>query len=170
MTLAHGWHRRPLLVAATLAVVVAMGGGLATDIGPWYQALAKPSFQPPDWLFGPAWTLIYALTAVAAARAWTVARAAHASAAPAAGMPTPYTVLAVTLINATLNVAWTALFFTIRRPDWALVEVVALWGSIVAMVIVLGRADRLAGMLLLPYLGWVGFAAVLNFAVVRLNP
>lgn len=136
-----------------------MLGGAATDIGPWYRALQKPAWQPPDWLFGPAWTVIFTLAAIAGVRAWqrTPDRDARGR------------LLAAFALNGALNVAWNPLFFLLRRPDWALVEVVPLWLSVLLLVVMSGRRDRVAGWLLLPYLAWVGFAGVLNWAVVRLN-
>lgn len=151
--------RRPLLVAAVLALAVASLGGALTEIGPWYRHLAKPWFQPPDWLFGPAWTLIFALCALAGAHAWTRAPDRRAR----------VRVAALFALNAVLNVGWSLLFFRLKRPDWALAEVALLWLSIAALIVILGRqAPRLRG-LLAPYLAWVSFAAVLNAAIVRLN-
>jgi translocator protein len=153
--------RRPVLVAAAAAVLVALLGGLATDIGPWYRALAKPSWNPPDWLFGPAWTLIYALGALAAVEAW---RAATDSAGRR-------TALLLFVLNGALNVAWSVLFFTLRRPDLALVSVALLWLSIFAIIVRYARpASRRVVWLMAPYLAWVSFAAALNYVVVRLNP
>lgn len=150
---------RPLAVGAAVAVVVsAIGGGL-TDVGPWYRALAKPWFQPPDWLFPPAWTLIFSLCAVAGADAWRLAvdRAARTR------------VLALFGLNAVLNVLWSLLFFHLRRPDWALAEIGLLWLSIGWLIVSLGRYAPRVRWLLAPYLAWVSFAAVLNAATVRLN-
>jgi tryptophan-rich sensory protein len=149
-----------LLVAAGGAVLVAGLGGLATDIGPWYRDLRRPSWQPPDWVFGPVWTLIFSLIALAGLRAW---RAAPEGAGRRR-------LLALYAANGVLNLLWSVLFFTLKRPAWALVEVVFLWASILALVVVSGRHSRLAGWMLLPYLAWVSFAAVLNWAIVRLNP
>lgn len=159
MTLAAHHRWRAIVVAAAAALAVAVLGGLSTDIGPWYAGLRKPPWQPPDLLFGPVWTLIYALTAAAGAQAWW-----HAT-----GPRARQNVLIVLACNAVLNVVWSLLFFRLHRPDWALVEVVPLWLSIVAMMVVLGRMRRIAALLLLPYLLWVAFAALLNAAVVRLN-
>ncbi len=151
--------RRPLLVAAALALATASLGGALTDIGPWYRGLAKPAFQPPDWLFGPAWTLIFALCAVAGAHAWNRAYGSHQR----------RRVLTLFAANAVLNVGWSLLFFHWRRPDWALVEVAFLWVSILALIVVLGRQAPRVRWLLAPYLAWVSFASVLNAAIVRLN-
>ena len=152
--------RRPIVIAAVAATLVAMTGGLLTEIGPWYLALRKPAWQPPDWAFGPAWTIIFALCAAAGAIAWREARDASARRLVIAGFAA----------NAVLNVSWSYLFFTMRRPDLALVEVAFLWLSVLALVLVLRRVSRRAGWLLVPYLAWVSFAAFLNHTIVKLNP
>ena len=144
--------------AAAAALCIALLGGLATEIGPWYRALKQPAWKPPDWAFGPAWTIIYACTALGGVKAWLAADAAGRRA-----------VISVFAVNAVLNVAWSLLFFRLHRPDWALVEVGLLWLSVLSLVIVCGRQSREAGLWLLPYLGWVAFAATLNAAVVQLN-
>jgi tryptophan-rich sensory protein len=132
----------------------------ATDLGPWYQVLVKPSWQPPDWLFGPAWTLIYALAALAAATAWTAAR----------DLAAQRRVIVLFGLNALLNILWSQLFFGLHRPDWALVEVVFLWLSVLVLIIAMRPISPRASWLLVPYLAWVTFAGILNLAVVRLNP
>jgi tryptophan-rich sensory protein len=149
----------PYLVAGGVALAVALVGGLATDVGTWYRELKKPSWNPPDWLFGPAWTLIYALTAWSAARAWLNAPEADRL----------LLVLAPFAANAGLNAAWSVLFFTVKRPDWALIEVGALWLSIVALIVIVLPIDRQSALLLVPYLVWVSFAATLNAKIVALN-
>jgi translocator protein len=151
--------KRPALVAAAIAIVVAAVGGGLTEIGPWYQALKQPWWKPPDLAFGPAWTLIFGLTAASATLAYAYA--------PTAALR--WRVIAAFLVNAVLNMLWSGLFFTAKRPDVALVEVVFLWASIVALIVVVRPISRTAGLLLLPYLAWVTFAAALNAEVVRLN-
>ncbi len=150
---------RPLIIAVLLAVVVAGLGGGMTDTGEWYRDLAKSPLNPPDWVFGPAWTLIYALTVAAAVLGW---RAMRTSADRA-------WLLALFAANAVLNVLWTACFFAARRPDWALAEVITLWGSVLALVVFFWPRCRRSSVLLVPYLAWVSFAAYLNFEVVRRN-
>jgi tryptophan-rich sensory protein len=149
----------PILVAAVAACVVAAIGGLATEIGPWYRQLRKPSWQPPDWAFAPAWTLIFTLTAWAGVLGW---RSAADEAVRAA-------VVAVFATNGVLNMLWSLLFFRWRRPDWALLEVVALWLSIVVLIATLAGLSSLGSWLLVPYLLWVSFAAYLNLTIVGLN-
>jgi tryptophan-rich sensory protein len=104
--------------------------------------------------------LIYAVTALAGVVAWRAASSRTAR----------QRILVLFAANALLNVGWSELFFKLRRPDWALIEVVPFWLSIVLLIVVLARISSTAGRLLLPYLAWVAFAAILNLAVVRLNP
>lgn len=154
---AHRW--RPVLAAAAAALAVAAAGGLATDLGPWYQDLHKPAWQPPDWLFGPVWTLIFGLAALAFVMTW------HRAPDRADRLR----IVGWFALNGTLNVLWSVLFFRLHRPDWALAEVGLLWLSILALIVVLARYSRTASWLLVPYLAWATFAAALNLAVVRLN-
>jgi translocator protein len=152
-------ERKPVLAAAGVAVGVALLGMVTTNLGPWYQNLRKPAWQPPDALFGPVWTLIFALAALSFILYWRrlVLRNDRLEA------------IAAFLINGFLNVVWSLLFFGLQRPDWALYEVVLLWTSIVVMIALVKRSSTPAAVLLLPYLIWVSFAAVLNLAIVRLN-
>ncbi len=154
---ARPWVR--WVVGAAWAVVVSGTGGALTHIGPWYRNLVKPGFQPPDWLFGPAWTLIFALCVVAGVGAWR--------AAPDARLRTQLLVLFA--LNGALNVLWSLLFFHLQRPDWALVQIGFLWLSILLLIVMPGRYYPRIRLLLLPYLAWVSFASALNAAVVALN-
>lgn len=149
----------PVLVAAGGAIFLGVFGGLMTPIGPWYANLRKPRLQPPNWLFGPAWTVILGLAAWAAVMAWNAAADEAAR--------TRVVVLFGT--NALFHALWSPLFFRKRRPDWALVEVVFLWNSLVALVVGLWPIAPKAALLIVPYLAWVSFAAWLNWAIVRLN-
>lgn len=148
-----------ILVAAAAATAVGTLGGVLTDTGLWYQNLAKPSWQPPDWAFAPAWTLIFVLAAVAAIYAWRDAQTTAQR----------WTVVALFTLNSVLNSLWSTLFFVVKRPDWALIEVALLWLSVLLPVLVFWRRSRTASLYLMPYLAWVSFAAFLNFTVVRLN-
>lgn len=150
---------KPVLAAAAAAALVAAVGATMTDLGPWYQALHKPEWEPPDWLFGPAWTLIFSLTALAGVVAWR----------DAPDRSSGEWLIVLFAANGILNILWSALFFRLRHPDWALVEVAFLWLSIVVLIIVTARYARAASWLLVPYLAWVSFAAVLTLAVVELN-
>lgn len=150
---------KPVLAGAGAAVAIGMLGNLATELGPWYRTLSFPAWQPPDWLFGPVWTLIYVLTTWAGVAAWR----------RAPDRATRRNWLALLALNAFLNVLWSLLFFRLQRPDWALVEVVVLWLSVLSLAVYPWRWCRRAAWLLLPYLAWVAFAGVLNLAIVRLN-
>jgi tryptophan-rich sensory protein len=146
--------------AAAWAVGLGVAGIVATELGPWYYALRKPPWKPSDVLFGPVWTTIFALAALAAVLAWQAAD----------GAPEARTrLLAAYAVNAVLNVLWSLLFFRLRRPDWALAEVALLWLSIAGMIAAVAPLSRLGAWLLAPYLAWVSFASVLNRAIVRLN-
>lgn len=150
---------RPFLVGAGAALVVAIFGGAATRIGPWYRGLEKPALNPPDWLFAPAWTVIYALCVVAGVTAWREARTSGQRA----------WLLTLFFFNAVLNVLWSFIFFTFRRPDWALAEVATLWLSVLALIGLFSRFSPRASLILVPYLLWVTFAAYLNWGIVMLN-
>ncbi len=150
----------PTIIVAVLITLAMLGlGGAMTTVGPWYRDLRKPSWNPPNWLFGPAWTLILGLAAWSGVLAWTRApdAATHREIAILFG------------INVVLHLLWTPLFFNLRRPDWALIEVVFLWASILAMIVGVAPLSSLAAWLLAPYLAWVTFASVLNLTIVRMN-
>lgn len=149
----------PLYISGGCAIALLVVGGLATPIGQWYRDLRKPSWQPPNWLFGPAWTILLGLAAWSAAIAW--------NAAPDAAARTSVVILFA--VNALFHFLWSPLFFALRRPDWALIEVVFLWASLVALLVGLAPISTFAALLIVPYFLWVSFAAVLNQAIVRLN-
>lgn len=149
----------PVIAAIAWAVLLGGAGGLLTTIGPWYRNLRKPTWQPPDWLFGPAWTLILGLAAWAAVLAWNGAPDDAAR----------RTIIILYSVNFICHLLWSPLFFTLRRPDWSLFEVVFLWGSVLAMAIALRPYSVEASWMIVPYLVWVSFAACLNFVIVRLN-
>ena len=149
----------PVVVATIAALCVAALGATVTDLGPWYQGLAKPGWNPPDVVFPMGWTLIYALITVAGITAWRAARTSAQA----------EWVIGLFALNGFLNISWSILFFRLQRPDWAFFEVVLLWLSILAMILYCGRFSKKAALLLVPYLVWVGFAGALNWAVVQLN-
>ncbi|MGX7706819.1 TspO/MBR family protein [Methylobacterium sp. Gmos1] len=156
---ALGGRWGPILVAALSAIVVAGAGAWLTTLGPWYRSLQVPSWKPPDWAFGPVWTTIFTLAAIAGVLAW--------NAAPEGSER--FWLLTAFAVNGILNIAWSGVFFRLQRPDWALVEVVALWLSVAVLILVVGRQTGLGALLLVPYFVWVGIAATLNWSIVRLN-
>jgi len=149
----------PISIAVISGIVLAVAGAVLTRLDDWYYSLKQPSWKPPDWAFGPAWTLIFTLTGIAGVQGWL-----HATS-------DQHRICIITLfaINAVLNVGWSWLFFTRQRPDWALVEVLPLWLSVLALMLALRPALPVYCLLLLPYLIWVGYAATINLAVVRYN-
>ncbi|MBX2854317.1 MAG: tryptophan-rich sensory protein [Rhodobacteraceae bacterium] len=138
--------------------LAAMGGALFRP-GAWYETLERPSWRPPNWLFGPAWAVLYAMIAVSG---WLVWREVGLT-----GGALAFAVYAAQLI---LNFFWSAVFFGLRRIGWALVEMAALWLAILANILVFWPISPAAGAMLIPYLLWVSFAFTLNLAIWRLNP
>lgn len=149
-----------IIVAATITLLMLGVGGALTTVGPWYRALRKPSWNPPDWVFGPAWTLILGLAAWAGVLGWLRAKTGGEHAL----------IAALFAVNIVLHGLWSPLFFNLRRPDWALMEVPFLWLSVLALILVMAPLSALAAWLLVPYLLWVAFAACLNLVIVRMNP
>ncbi|MBZ5642230.1 MAG: tryptophan-rich sensory protein [Acidobacteriia bacterium] len=145
-----------------LCIVVCLGaaglGSLWTTpaLRPWYASLSKPRWTPPNWLFGPVWTILYVAMAIAA---WLVWWRVGLTAVP----------MQLFLLQLLLNVAWSALFFRLRAPGAAFAEIVMLWLAILATSIEFWRVVPAAGWLLLPYLIWVSYATALNFSIWRLN-
>ena len=159
----HSPPRNPwigLIVLLVLCFAVAAVGGLATtpNIPNWYASLAKPSWTPPDWIFGPVWSVLYLSMAVAA---WLVWRQAGL-----AGAAVPMALFGIQLL---LNTLWSWLFFGLHSPSAALVDIILLWTAIAATMVAFWRRSMVAGIIFLPYLVWVSFASVLNLAIWRLN-
>jgi len=138
-----------------LACCAAGSSGALFPPGAWYRGLDKPPWTPPDWVFPVAWTTLYLLIAGAAARI--------------AVLPENGLAMAVFAVQIALNTLWTPVFFGLRRLRGGFVVVTALWLSVAAMVATFGQLDRLAGLMLLPYLAWVSVAAALNYSVWRRN-
>ena len=148
-----------LLMAFALSYATAGIGAALTDLGPWYFALKQPSWKPPDAAFGIIWTTIFTLCAISGWRAWEAANTRALR----------LRVVILFGINAALNMVWSALYFKLQRPDWAMVEVVFLWLSIGALIVGLWRLSRLASGLLIPYWVWVSVASALNLQTIYLN-
>lgn len=145
-----------LFLILTLGVGAVSGFATAGEIGGWYATLHRPSFAPPNWVFGPVWTALYAVMGIAAWRVWRVTGL----------MSRP---LLLFFLQLALNFAWSFIFFKAHRIDAALIEIVVLLGFIVWTTAVFARRDRIAALLFVPYIAWVGFATALNAAFWRLN-
>ena len=161
-------HHRPSrtqrLTGVLISILIALAAGfignlLGMDaVVHWYSTLDKPSWNPPNWLFGPVWTLLYVLMGTAAYLVWEKTKdSARRS------------VLVIYGVQLVLNAAWSIIFFTFKQPALAFGEIILLWIAIVATIIVFWRIRPLAGVLLLPYLAWVSFASALNLSIWLLN-
>ncbi len=147
-----------LAVFVLLNFLTALSGAVFKP-GVWYERLDKPPWNPPNWLFPPAWTLLFCTIAVSG---WLVYRTVGLEGAGA-------TALLVYVIHLGFNAGWSAVFFGLRKIGWGMVEVLGLWASIVATMAVFYPINPVASYLLVPYLCWVTFAAALNFAIWRRN-
>jgi tryptophan-rich sensory protein len=159
-------RRRPVQIWFGLGFFVALVAGVgwlaAQATLPalsWYAGLHKPGFTPPNRVFGPAWTILYALMALAAWRVW-MADASRSVTRRA---------LAMFFVQLVLNALWSPVFFGAKRPDVAFLVIVMLLGTVAVTLVQFFRLDRLAGWMLIPYLFWVAYAAVLNAAIILLN-
>lgn len=144
------------LVTAAAAVIAAIASARAAD---FYQELSRPPWAPPGEVFGPAWTVLYVLMAIAA---WLVVRAS--------GWPRARPAIALYVVQLAFNALWAWLFFRWRLGEAALAEIVVLWTLLLLTLRAFWRVQRLAGVFMLPYLAWVTYAAALTFAVWRRNP
>ena len=147
-----------LVLFVGLCLLVGALGGWVTAAGvkDWYPMLAKPSFNPPNWVFGPVWTILYGMMGIAAWRVWR-----------AAGTKSPE--ITLWAIQLAFNLAWSWVFFSLHLIGAALAEIAVLWLLVLATTILFWRQDHIAGLLLLPYLAWTGFATLLTQAIWRLN-
>ncbi|ESW70217.1 CrtK/TspO family sensor protein [Mesorhizobium sp. LSHC422A00] len=146
-------------VSLLLFLLLVLGGGLligyATLPGEWYASLAKPPFNPPNWVFAPAWTLLYVLIAVAGWRTWERERAGAA--------------MKIWALQLVLNFAWSPTFFGAKQMGPALVVILALLASIALFIATVWNRDRVSGWLFAPYAAWVAFATLLNASLLLLN-
>ncbi len=147
--------RQLLPFLAAVAVAALIGASFGPDA--WYEALEKPVFQPPSWLFGPVWTVLYIAMAVAAWRVWR------------AGRPGRGAALTLWTVQLALNALWSPLFFGYHLVAVALVNIVALAVLVLGTLAVFARHDRRAAWLLAPYLAWIAFATLLNASLLVLN-
>ena len=148
-----------LFVALCLGTAALGAAVTATSVKTWYANLAKPSFNPPDAVFGPVWTVLYILMGIAAWRVWRIADRDTARG--------PLTLFALQLA---LNLGWSVVFFGLQKIGAAVATIVVLWVAILVTMLAFRTVDRVAALLMAPYLAWVTFATVLNIAVWQLNP
>ena len=144
-----------MFLLCLMAVVLTASIGAMFGPGAWYAALVKPSWNPPNWIFGPVWSTLYLLNAIAAWRVWRAGQSRLA--------------LCVWFVHLVPNALWSYLFFGAKRIDWALIDIILLSFSIVTVIALFFRRDRIAALMMLPYLLWVSFASVLTWTLFSLN-
>ncbi|MFC2025212.1 TspO/MBR family protein [Chloroflexota bacterium] len=158
------WTRDIVKLIVSIATCLCAGaiGSIFTTpaIPTWYATLEKPPFNPPNWLFAPAWTTLYLLMAISAFIIW------RRSVNNRQGQKS----LIIFLIQLILNALWSAVFFGLESPLYGIIIIIALWAAILLTILMFFRLSLLAGWLLLPYIGWVTFAAILNIYIFILNP
>lgn len=159
-----------LLVSLALPFGAGALGGWATaqGVGDWYLTLEKPPFNPPAWVFGPAWTSLYILMGLAFFLVWDMG-ASEPEGHRGRGLSGVRGALALFGLQLCLNALWSFLFFWAQAPGWAFAEIILLWVAIAVTMVLFFRQRRWAGWLMTPYLAWVTFAAVLNFSIWTLN-
>jgi translocator protein len=150
------WFR--LIVSILLAQLAGIIGSLFTEIGSWYQDLIKPSFNPPNWIFGPVWTILYLLMGISLYLVWNSKKSKERKIG-----------LYFFFIQLILNSLWSILFFGLNNPLLAFIEIIILWFAILLTLIYFYRVRKAAGYLLIPYLLWVSFASILNYFILILN-
>jgi len=142
-----------------LLCFMAAAGGAVFMVGEWYVLLNKPTWNPPGWIFGPVWTVLYIMMAVSAWLVWQ-----------RGGFSAQRRPLTLFLVQLALNAFWTPLFFGVHQLGIAFAEIIVLWIAIIATLLAFRRVSTIAAWLLVPYLLWVSFAAVLNGTLWRMNP
>lgn len=148
-----------LCVAGVLTVGFVSGYSTASSINGWYATINKPSFNPPNFLFGPVWTLLYALMGVSL---FLILRCESS--------PARRNGLIVFSVQLVLNFFWSLIFFRYQLTGWALIEIILMWTAILAMIVLFVRVKPIAGWIQIPYILWVSFATLLNAAIYHLNP
>jgi len=149
------WLRALQLIGFILLSFLAAASAAWIGTGSWYSQLHKPAWAPPGWIFGPVWTALYIMMGTAAWGVWRKTRWSKP--------------IGVWFVQLALNAAWTPIFFGLHQPGWAFAEIVVLWAALLACTILFARAARWAGWMMVPYLLWVSFASILNFAIWRAN-
>ncbi|MFT3933454.1 MAG: TspO/MBR family protein [Chitinophagaceae bacterium] len=150
-----------LILSIVLTVGIGLLGGLFTapEIQGWYAHINKPSWNPPNWLFGPVWTLLYVLMGIAFYKVWKTTTTADKK----------QWAIIIFIAQMALNFIWSYIFFNQHQPGWAFVDIVVLWLAIICTIIAFSRINSGAAWLLVPYISWVSFAAILNYVIWQMN-
>ncbi len=143
----------PLMVGAT------SGFFTVTGVESWYQTIQKPSWNPPNWIFGPVWTTLYVMMGIALFLVWKEDTSEELK----------KIAIALFAVQLTLNFFWSFIFFNQQQPGWALVEIIAMWFFILLTIFAFAQVNKTAAWLLVPYISWVSFATILNYTIWQLN-
>lgn len=151
-----------LLICIAICLFVGGLGGFATsgEVTTWYLTIQKPTWNPPSWVFGPVWTMLYVLMGVALYWVWQAENVSKQDKQNA---------ITIFIIQLIFNCLWSFIFFKWHAIGWALVEIILLWSAIIATIFFFHKVKKLAAWILLPYLAWVSFATFLNFTIWSLN-
>lgn len=147
-----------ILICVTLCLTAGITSGLSSngEIANWYTTIHKPNWNPPNWLFGPVWTILYILMGVALALVWHVGKENK-------------TAITLFIVQFALNLCWSFIFFGLHQIGFAFAEIMIMWSLIVATIIAFSKLNKTAAWLLVPYVSWVSFAAILNGTIWYLN-
>lgn len=151
-----------LIIAVLIPLSVGSLAGYftASSVNGWYTTLVKPSFNPPNWLFAPVWTSLYIMMGIALFLVWNSGAAEDVK----------RTAVTLFIVQLVLNFLWSFVFFYAQQPGWALVNIILMWIFIFLTILWFGKISSLSAWLLVPYICWVSFASVLNYAIWKLNP
>ncbi|MCX6316112.1 MAG: tryptophan-rich sensory protein [Bacteroidetes bacterium] len=149
------------IIAVAIPVVIGAASGFFTVSGveSWYATINKPSWNPPNWIFGPVWTTLYFMMGIALFLVWKADTSIELK-------KIAFVLFAVQLA---LNFFWSFIFFRLHQPGWALAEMLALWIFIILTIFAFAQVNKTAAWLLVPYISWVSFAAILNYTIWKIN-
>lgn len=154
-----GIDYKKLTISIAIPLIAALIGSIFTNssVGSWFKTITKPWFSPPDWLFGPVWTILFILMGISLYLVWNTKSSKKINAISVFG------------IQLALNIAWSGLFFGMQEPAYAFIEIIILWVAIAANILYFRVISKTAAYLLLPYILWVTFAVFLNYNIMILN-
>lgn len=150
-----------LIIAVTVPVAVGAASGFFTVTGAdsWYKTIQKPSWNPPNWIFGPVWTTLYVMMGIGLFLVWKTDT----------GRKLKRAAVLLFSVQLVLNFFWSFIFFNQQQIGWALVEIILLWVFILLTIFSFSKVSRPAAWLMVPYISWVSFATILNYTIWRLN-
>ena len=150
-----------LIISIAISVTAGAIAGFftSTSVASWFQTINKPTWNPPNWVFGPVWTTLYILMGVAFFLVWKSDTSNWLK----------KTAIVLYAVQLALNFLWSFIFFYLQQPGWALVEIIAMWVAILLTIFAFANVSKTAAWLLVPYICWVSFATILNYSIWKLN-